>query len=409
MTTDTTATDRVVHIAVIGAGWWSQGWHLPHLARNPRAKIAAIIDASDRPTSNLNPHLLTLQQLSELYQAPIYRSMDDVWQDPTNRVDGVIVATPHATHYAMARRLLERTHGGVHIFMEKPMTTDVREALILHQRLQEQQQEQQQQHLPPTAFLVNHSANYRLQAKKAREILQSGAIGDIRHITCFMASPLLWIFDDASNTGWNEPNGTMLGNGFAWGQSCHILGWVYHVCPNLVPESVFCAMNHSDATGADVSHSATVMCRDTTTTNNSTTNNNTITTMSVSGTTYLPGNEHATPPVGKHIMVHIYGTHGALLYGGQDGDPTSGRLELRRHGNGHAEFPCGPDVGFAFENTDRHGDGPESMQAFLDACQGKRDHYVGADSLVGLRTVQTVEAMYRSHASKMLEHVVTKI
>lgn len=404
MTTDTTmTTDRVVqvHIAVIGAGWWSQGWHLPHLARNPRAKIAAIIDTSDHPTSTLNPHLLSLQQLSQLYQAPIYRSMDDLWQDPNNRIDGVIVATPHASHYDMAHRLMERTHSGVHIFMEKPMTTDVREALQLHQRLQQHHHQQQKQNIPPTAFLINHSANYRLQTKKAREIIQSGTIGDIRHITCFMASPLLWIFDDESNTGWNEPNGTMQGNGFAWGQSCHILGWVYHVCPNLVPESVFCAMNHSDTTGADVSHSATVLCR-----SNKHSNSHAITTMSVSGTTYLPGDAHATPPVGKHILIHIYGTQGALLYGGQDHDPTSGRLELRQHMTGTPEFPCDPDVGFAFENTDPNGDGPESMQAFLDACQGKQDYYVGADSLVGLRTVQTVEAMYRSHASKQLEQVV---
>jgi hypothetical protein len=27
-------------IAVIGAAWWSQGWHLPQLERNPNAEIA---------------------------------------------------------------------------------------------------------------------------------------------------------------------------------------------------------------------------------------------------------------------------------------------------------------------------------------------------------------------------------
>lgn len=28
---------RCAHIAVVGAGWWSQGWHLPQLSRNYRA------------------------------------------------------------------------------------------------------------------------------------------------------------------------------------------------------------------------------------------------------------------------------------------------------------------------------------------------------------------------------------
>jgi hypothetical protein len=34
---------RPARIAVIGAAWWSQGWHLPQLLRNPDAEIAAIM------------------------------------------------------------------------------------------------------------------------------------------------------------------------------------------------------------------------------------------------------------------------------------------------------------------------------------------------------------------------------
>ncbi len=37
---DATATANIV---LIGAGWWSQGWHLPHLQRNEKVTIAAII------------------------------------------------------------------------------------------------------------------------------------------------------------------------------------------------------------------------------------------------------------------------------------------------------------------------------------------------------------------------------
>jgi hypothetical protein len=33
-------------IAVIGAAWWSQGWHLPQLERNPDAVIAGIMQVS---------------------------------------------------------------------------------------------------------------------------------------------------------------------------------------------------------------------------------------------------------------------------------------------------------------------------------------------------------------------------
>lgn len=33
------------NIVLIGAGWWSQGWHLPHLHRNEKVTIAAIVGA----------------------------------------------------------------------------------------------------------------------------------------------------------------------------------------------------------------------------------------------------------------------------------------------------------------------------------------------------------------------------
>ena len=63
---------------------------------------------------------------------------------------------------------------------------------------------------------------------------------------------------------------------------------------------------------------------------------------------------------------------------------------------------------FLFENIDVEGAGPESLQEFLRACRRNRndgnddddDVYVGADAEVGFRTVQTIDAMYRSHASK---------
>jgi hypothetical protein len=33
----------VANVVLIGAGWWGQGWHLPHLQRNERVNIIAIV------------------------------------------------------------------------------------------------------------------------------------------------------------------------------------------------------------------------------------------------------------------------------------------------------------------------------------------------------------------------------
>jgi predicted dehydrogenase len=384
------------NIAVIGAGWWTQGWHLPHLRRNSGSTIAAIVDRLEHPKSNLNPNLESLSVLGEKYDAPVFSSVEALLQsDVGPTLDGVLVATPHATHFTVGQVLLaeamKRSQTGqkpLHILMEKPVTTDVHEAKMLHDLVQDYQDIGGE-----GIVLVNHSANFRSQARVARKIVESGEIGQIRHVSAFFASPLIWIFDDPANIGWNEPTGDMQGNGFAWGQSSHLLGWIYHVCPNLVPLQVFCTMTHSEATGADLSHAATVICRD---------RDHANVVMSISGTTLLPGNAHSDPPVGKQVEIKIFGTGGAVMYCGNDRDRNSGSLEVRRF-DGRIELPHGE--GFDFENIEQEGTGPESLNAFIAACQRKEGVYVGADAFLGLRTVQTLEAFYRSNASRQLETV----
>ena len=174
-------------------------------------------------------------------------------------------------------------------------------------------------------------------------------------------------------------------------------------------------MTTSEHTGADVSHAATVVC-----TNGAT--------FSLSGTSLLPGNAHSDPPIGKRIKVKIFGTKGALVYSGEkmimleykvvsmcllclclllflgiDRDPSSGRLEWLRGDDdnenlGAVEIQCA-ELGFEFEDLDQSGIGPQSLQCFVDACLGREEYYNGADVLVGFRSVQTIDAMYRSHVS----------
>jgi len=204
-----------------------------------------------------------------------------------------------------------------------------------------------------------------------------------------MGSPLKFLFENPENKDWNEPTGTMLGNGFAWGQSSHILAWIFFVT-GMDPMRVFCSMNHNEITGADVSHAATIVCA----------NNANI---SLSGTTLLPGEAHSHPPVGKLIRIEVFGSKGALIYSGDDTIKTSGQLEIRNPDG--SKSAIAQDLGFHFENTVSEGNGPESLKAFLDACRDE-DFAIGADSLLGLKTVQTLDAMYRSSISLKSEEVV---
>jgi predicted dehydrogenase len=405
---------QVAHIAVIGCGWWAQGWHIPHLLQNENVIICALVDKVKQPTSDLNPNLVSMDELQEICNhCPVFTSVEELLQSDVGQheMNGALICTPHSTHYKIAEllihegmnRIVARKTQLLHILLEKPMTTNVEEAQKLHDLVHSYWRAcsiTTRDKKDAGAYVqLNHSANFRKQAQLAQDmILNQHAIGSIRHINASMASPLSWLFNNPKNTTWNSPTEGMLGNGFAWGQASHLLAWIYYVAGDqAVPEQVFCRMNHSDTSGADVNHAATVMCR-----------NNV--TLSLTGTCLLPGNEHGDPPVGKEISIEIFGSDGALFYKGNDHDPSSGKLELRVGKNdktgaieGSTRVICDE---FHFENTTQDGTGPESLKSFLEACWGKQDYCQGASSLVGLKSVQTLDAMYRSHDSGCVEKIV---
>mmetsp|Transcript_25286 Transcript_25286/g.42938 ORF Transcript_25286/g.42938 Transcript_25286/m.42938 type:complete len:462 (-) Transcript_25286:78-1463(-) len=453
------ATKTPSRVAVIGCGWWSQGWHLPHLAANaPHVVIAAIVDPSPLPISTLSSSpLLSLVELSKKYNnCPHYNSVEEMLADPEvgPTLDGAIVATSHASHFQVGMALLkegvhrrsmaeaiEKEQGGsdsvvdagkkrsrpqsihraLHILMEKPMTCSVDEALEMSKMSMT---------YPEGAFVINHTASYRPQTFVAKEIISSGQLGEIRHITATMNGGLMWLFDDKKNESWvsktpwqkgEDSKTPMNGNGYAWGQLAHILAWIYAVLGAddvAVPKKVFCTMTHAPNTGADISLAAVITCSDGIT-------------FSISGTALLPGSQYADPPIGKRINVEIFGMKGCLLWGGDDRIPETGKLELRRSApgkkeDGQSEFPCSQGDaanelkdGFYFEDGVQDGKGPGSMKVFLDACNSSAAKSLAFesdestailvdeseptplanDSLIGLRTVQIIDAMYKSSIS----------
>ena len=415
---------------------------MPHLLANEDVEIVGVVDSSPLPKSTLSSApLLSLPELSKKYKCRYYSSVEDMLADSDvgPALDGAIVATSHASHFRVGMALLReglrrrderkresnctvvaenkssrphRFHRPLHILMEKPMTCSVDEALELYNMSMK---------YPESAFVINHTASYRPQTFVAKEIISSGQLGDIRHITATMNGGLMWLFDDEKNESWvsktpwqNGENKTpMNGNGYAWGQLAHILAWIYAVLGEdvAVPTKVFCNMTHSIKTGADISLAAVITCKDGIT-------------FSIAGTALLPGSQYADPPVGKRINVEIFGTNGCLLWGGDDRIPESGRLEVRRSlpgkkEDGQSHFPCSREKignelndGFYFEDGNQDGKGPGSMNVFLEACKSALRKKEGNqladevelapvpnDSLIGLRTVQIIDAMYQSAIS----------
>ena len=370
---------RRARIAVLGAGWWSQGWHLPHLSRNPEVQIAAIIEPNPNPRSAIN-ELESTAALGEKYGAPTFASLDACLAAlGADALDGILCCVSHAAHFELGVRGL---NANLHVMMEKPMTTDVAQARQLAAAAAA---------APKLAFMVNNTGNWRAQCRAAHDtVAVRRRVGAVQHVQCAMHSALLWLFDDAANVGWTTPTGSMVGNGFAWGQLSHLLAWVFKVTA-LTPASAFCSMSWSAASGADLSDSAVIVCEGGAS-------------ISVSGSCCVPGNAHDAEggQLGKKIGFRIFGDEGSLTYEGYDQQPASGRLELARRDGAHDAADDALPAGFAFENYDQDGLGPESLRAFVDACLG-RPHFVGADAHVGLQVVRAIDAMYRSAKSGAVE------
>src|SRR5213083_331863 len=119
-------TDKA-RVAVIGTGWWSTYTHIPALQADPRAELVAVCDS--------NPD--KLRAAAQAYR--IERLYSDVGAMLDQQaLDGVVIATPHATHAAVAEACLAR---GLHVLVEKPMTLHASEAQALVALAQAQKRE----------------------------------------------------------------------------------------------------------------------------------------------------------------------------------------------------------------------------------------------------------------------------
>ena len=69
------ATPPKARVVVLGAGWWTQGWHLPHLHRHPDAEIVAVVDPCATPRSAIST-LVPLKELGEKYGCATFETFD---------------------------------------------------------------------------------------------------------------------------------------------------------------------------------------------------------------------------------------------------------------------------------------------------------------------------------------------
>jgi predicted dehydrogenase len=164
-----------IQIGVIGAGYWG-----PNLIRNfsacPLTKVAAVCDANPTRLEAVGrqfSHVKLVNSLDQLLEMPI---------------QAVAIATPVFTHYALASRCLE---AGMHVLVEKPLTSTVREAQALVELAAARGR----------TLMVDHTYLFNQAVRKIKQIVDAGDLGELYYVDSVRIN--LGLFQKDINVIWD--------------------------------------------------------------------------------------------------------------------------------------------------------------------------------------------------------------
>lgn len=164
-----------VRLGVVGTGWWARFAHLPAIAADPELELAGVCDGDP----------------AELYG--------------TASLDGVVIATPNASHYRLARSALE---AGLHVLVEKPMATTAAQAWELVEAAGR----------AGLHLSVGYTAQYTPAAFRVRRAVQE-EIGELVCVNGDFSSSMMELF---ATPTYGDP--ALAGGGQSHSQLTHLAG-----------------------------------------------------------------------------------------------------------------------------------------------------------------------------------------
>ena len=144
-------------VAQLGCGYWG-----PNLLRNfsslPNCHVKYVVDASAERRAFVQ---------SNFPKTTAVESGDVAFDDPD--VAAVIIATPAATHFELAKRALEC---GKHVLVEKPLATTVAEVDTLARCAAQR----------GLVVMAGHTFIYNPAVRYVKRLIDAGELGDVRYV-----------------------------------------------------------------------------------------------------------------------------------------------------------------------------------------------------------------------------------
>ncbi len=154
----------MIRVGIIGCGKIAQVRHLPEYAANPNAEIVAFYDKN----------MKRAQDMAAQYGGKVYDSFYELVDDPN--VDAVSICVENRSHAEICTAAL---YAGKHVLCEKPMAVTLAECESMVAAA-----ERNGRHL-----MVGHNMRFDPVHRKAKQLLDSGIIGDVITFRSIRATP----------------------------------------------------------------------------------------------------------------------------------------------------------------------------------------------------------------------------
>ncbi len=161
---------------MIGCGYWG-----PNLIRNFNQLVSCeMVACCDLSEDNL-------KRVGSLYSnILVTTNYQEITQNP--EIDAVAIATPVFSHWELAKKCLE---AGKHVLIEKPMASNSEQCIDLIETAKKYDR----------VLMIGHTFEYTAAVNKAKEIVDSGELGEIYYISSTRVN--LGLFQPDINVIWD--------------------------------------------------------------------------------------------------------------------------------------------------------------------------------------------------------------
>jgi predicted dehydrogenase len=179
----------MIKAALLGFGWWGQ--NIARAVQGKSERLTFKVAVTKEPAAT--------EQVAAALGLPQVSDERAVLADP--EIDAVVLATPHSLH---AQQIIAAAEAGKHVFCEKPLALHHADALRAIQACRDR----------GLSLAVGQNKRFWPSMVKLREVVASGALGEILHLEGHYSNEhSTKFFSDWRNSPIESPAGGLTGTG----------------------------------------------------------------------------------------------------------------------------------------------------------------------------------------------------